>query len=62
MPKTAARVTQADIARLVRGLKAGGVTNVRAVIRDDGIYLEADTGVEVGRDQRLAQRTKVIAL
>lgn len=42
MPRRGASVTQADIARIVRGMRAAGVQHVRTVIRDDGIYIEPD--------------------
>lgn len=41
MPRTPARVTQADIARAIRAMRAAGYTDVRVVFRDDAIIVEA---------------------
>lgn len=62
MPRRGASITQADIARIVRGMKAGGIANVRTVIRPDGIYIEADEGQPTERENRLAQRTRLVVL
>ena len=42
MPRRGSRIIQADIARIVRGMRAAGVSRVRTVIRADGIYIEVD--------------------
>ncbi|KTS10775.1 hypothetical protein SB2_12110 [Methylobacterium radiotolerans] len=41
MPRTPARVTQADIARAIRAVRAAGYADVRVVFRDDAIIVEA---------------------
>lgn len=40
MPRRAATVTQADIARAVRALRAAGVRDVRVVFRPEGVSVE----------------------
>lgn len=40
MPRRAASVTQADIARAVRALRAAGVRDVRVVFRPEGLSVE----------------------
>lgn len=62
MPRSPASVTQADIARAARALKASGVDKVRIVFRPEGISVEADEGQPTERENRLAQRTRVVAL
>lgn len=42
MPRRGSRIVQADIARIVRGMRDAGVRNVRTVIRADGVYVEVD--------------------
>lgn len=41
MPRTPARVTQADIARAIRAMRAAGYADVRVVFREDLIVVEA---------------------
>ena len=40
MPRRPAAVTQADIARVLRAVKAAGMAGVRVVVRSDGISIE----------------------
>lgn len=42
MPRRAASVTQADIARAIRAAKAAGLTSFRLVQRSDGLAMEVD--------------------
>lgn len=42
MPRTPARVTQADIARAIRAMRAAGYPDVRVVFRDGLIIVEAN--------------------
>ncbi|MDP4024050.1 hypothetical protein Q8W71_15580 [Methylobacterium sp. NEAU 140] len=42
MPRTAARVTQAHIARAIRAMRAAGVPNVRVRLTEDAVIVEAD--------------------
>ncbi|WP_043345916.1 hypothetical protein [Methylobacterium sp. B1] len=62
VPRRGASVTQADIARAARALRSAGVEKVRIVFRPEGISVEADDGQPSERENRLAQRTRVIAL
>ncbi len=62
MPRTPAKVTQADIARAARALRATGVDRVRVVFRDDGISVEADDGRAPESRSKLAQRERVVVL
>ncbi|MCJ2011808.1 hypothetical protein [Methylobacterium sp. J-076] len=41
MPRTAAKVTQADIARAIRAMRAAGYPDVRVVFKDDAVIVEA---------------------
>jgi len=41
MPRTPAKVTQADIARAIRAMRAAGYPNVRVVFKDDAVIMEA---------------------
>lgn len=41
MPRTPARVTQADIARAIRAMRAAGYLDVRVVFKDGSIIVEA---------------------
>lgn len=40
MPRRAASVTQADISRAIRALRAAGYPDVRVVMRDGGVVVE----------------------
>lgn len=40
MPRRAATVTQADIARTIRAMRDSGLAVVRVVVRQDGVALE----------------------
>lgn len=54
MPRRGSSVTQADIARIVRGMRAAGVQHVRTVIRSDGIYIEPDDRGSAREDEAQA--------
>lgn len=41
MPRTPAKVTQADIARAIRAMRAAGYPDVRVVFKDDAVIVEA---------------------
>lgn len=41
MPRTSAKVTQADIARAIRAMRAAGYQDVRVVFKDDAVIVEA---------------------
>ena len=41
MPRTPAQVTQADIARAIRAMRAAGYADVRVVFREGSIIVEA---------------------
>jgi hypothetical protein len=62
VPRTPAKVTQADLARAARALRATGVERVRVVFREDGISVEADDGRPPERRSTLAQRERVVVL
>lgn len=40
MPRRAATVTQADIARAIRAIQAAGLPVMRVVVRPDGVAVE----------------------
>ena len=62
LPRTAAKVTQADIARAARALRAAGVARVRVVFRAEGISVEADDERGPEAPAPVARREKVIVL
>ena len=41
MPRTPAHVTQADIARAIRAMRASGYPDVRVVFREGSVIVEA---------------------
>jgi hypothetical protein len=41
MPRTGAKVTQADIARAIRAMRAAGYPDVRVVFKDGAVIVEA---------------------
>ncbi len=41
MPRTPAKVTQADIARAIRAMRAAGYSDVRVVFKDGAVIVEA---------------------
>lgn len=41
MPRTPAKVTQADIARAIRAMRAAGYPDVRVVFKDGAVIVEA---------------------
>lgn len=63
MPRRAATVTQADIARVIRAVQAAGLPVHRIVVRPDGVAVEtipqlepqsgADPGAEVANEERV---------
>lgn len=66
MPRRAASVTQADVARIVRGMRDAGMRNVRTVIRSDGVYIEADERVrepdDGPLDRSIAEAERIVPL
>lgn len=42
MPRRAATVTQADIARTIRAMRQAGLTVARIVVRADGVAIETE--------------------
>ncbi|MCJ2051195.1 hypothetical protein MKL01_16085 [Methylobacterium sp. J-070] len=62
MPRTPARVTQADIARAIRALRDAGFPIVRVVMRDGGVTVEPAEPVETPASRRLADRERVVVL
>lgn len=51
MPRTAAKITQADIARAARALRAAGVERVRVVFRPEGVSVEPADRIEAPRER-----------
>lgn len=49
MPRRAATVTQADIARVIRAVRDAGLPVVRVVVRADGVAVE--TSAEPRQDE-----------
>lgn len=51
MPRTPAKVTQADIARAIRAMRAAGYPDVRVVFKDGAVIVEAaHNGAKAARD------------
>ncbi|GEP08571.1 hypothetical protein [Methylobacterium gnaphalii] len=59
MPRRAASVTQADIARAIRAVKAEGLPVLRVIVRADGVAVET-TGESVA--SQLADKGRVVVL
>lgn len=63
MPRRAAMVTQADVARVIRVMEAAGLSLHRVVVRPDGVAVEtipqpepqsaADPGTDVANEERV---------
>jgi hypothetical protein len=53
MPRRAATVTQADIARAIRAIQAAGLPVMRVVVRPDGVAVETVQAPEQGTDGAL---------
>lgn len=49
MPRTPAHVTQADIARAIRAMRAAGHPDVRVVFKDGAVIVEATPEDASGR-------------
>lgn len=62
MPRRGASVTQADIARAIRAMRAAGFTQVRVVMRDGGVTVEPAAPAEPPTSRRLAERERVVVL
>lgn len=62
MPRTAARATQADIARAIRAMHDTGVPEVRVRITPTAVIVEADRPDRSDRDGKRgeAKREKII--
>lgn len=55
MPRTPAQVTQADIARAIRAMRAAGYPDVRVVFREGSIIVEAapeEAALSVNRSKK----------
>lgn len=50
MPRRAANVTQADIARAIRAVQNAGLPVLRVVVRADGVAVETVAGPAEPRD------------
>ncbi|MBP1182999.1 hypothetical protein [Methylobacterium sp. PvR107] len=62
MPRRAAAVTQADIARAIRAMRDAGFPKVRVVMREGSITIEPGEPVEAPAGRRLADREHVVVL
>ena len=68
MPRRAATVTQADIARAIRAAQAAGLPVTRIVVRADGVSVETapqapDSSVEDGfRESEFADSEPLVLL
>ncbi|TXN76680.1 hypothetical protein [Methylobacterium sp. WL8] len=66
MPRRAASVTQADIARVIRAAQAAGLPVLRIVVRADGVAIETTGGSgrdsDRVRDAALAEVERVVVL
>lgn len=66
MPRRAATVTQADIARAIRAVQAAGLPVLRVVVRSDGVVVETihqqDRPLDLEMDEALASEERVIDL
>ncbi|MCJ2070519.1 hypothetical protein MKK75_17245 [Methylobacterium sp. J-030] len=60
MPRTPAQVTQADIARAIRAMRAAGYTDVRVVFRDGSIIVEAAPEEEASAGRRRKQERLIL--
>lgn len=61
MPRTRAQVTQADIARAIRAMRAAGYADVRVVFREGSVIVEANPGDADPKPSRL-DRGRLIVL
>ena len=61
MPRTPAQVTQADIARAIRAMRAAGYADVRVVFREGSIIVEANPQDADAKPSRL-DRDRLIIL
>ena len=65
MPRRAASVTQADIARAIRAMQAAGLPVLRVIVRADGIAVETAADSSVGsmtQIERVADKDRVVIL
>jgi len=51
VPRTPASVTQADIARAIRAMRAAGYPNVRVVFKDGAVIVEATPDARLPKKQ-----------
>ena len=51
MPRTPASVTQADIARAIRAMRAAGYADVRVVFKDGAVIVEAAPDARLPKKQ-----------
>lgn len=64
MPRRAAVVTQADIARAIRAARHAGLPVLRIVVRPDGVAVEtaAEPAPETGEQDDVATQERVVVL
>ena len=66
MPRRAAMVTQADIARAIRAIQAAGLPVMRVVVRPDGVAVETvrsdDERIEGPSLAEVANEGRVVVL
>ncbi|TXN71722.1 hypothetical protein FV230_07315 [Methylobacterium sp. WL6] len=66
MPRRAAAVTQADIARVIRAVQASGLPVVRVVVRSDGVSVETSPSIGQGPEahcsDEVADSDRVVVL
>ena len=65
MPRRAASVTQADIARAIRAMQAAGLPVLRVIVRADGIAVETASDSSMGsmpQIERVADKDRVVIL
>jgi len=60
MPRTPAHVTQADIARAIRAMRAAGYPDVRVVFREGSIIVEANPNDADARLSRLDRGPHIV--
>ncbi|MDR7039774.1 hypothetical protein J2X36_004552 [Methylobacterium sp. BE186] len=66
MPRRAANVTQADIARAIRAVQNAGLPVLRVVVRTDGVAVEtkeiSNTDASAEDRSKLADSERVVVL
>lgn len=63
MPRRAASVTQADIARAIRAVRAAGLSVRRVVVRADGVAVETEGKTDDREShEKIASEGRVVVL